>query len=284
MSEQFKKVCAVHDLSCFGRCALTVILPTLSRYGIQAVPIPTALLSTHTGGFQNIFFEDLTDRMKMISNHLKEVGAEFDAIYTGFLGSVNQIDTVIDIAESFNTESNILLVDPVMGDDGKLYSTYNDELVEGIRRLSHHADVLTPNLTEACLLTDTDYPHGEELSSERAEKLAHELSEKLHEKYPNADIAITGIVSFDKVLTVASRKNGEIHLHEESRLPISFPGTGDLFASLLLAEILEGKDFISCVSRSAALTSSAVRISQKTDEPIRNGVLLEKFLRETEII
>ncbi len=283
MSELFKKVCAVHDLSCFGRCALTVILPTLSHFGIQTVPVPTALLSTHTGGFENIFFEDLTDRMKKISKHLKEIGVSFDAIYTGFLGSVDQIETVIDIAESFKTEKNILLVDPVMGDDGKLYSTYNDELVKGIKRLSHHADVLTPNLTEACLLSDFDYPNGKTYSENDAIEFAENLILRLADLYPNADIAITGVESSDKMFTAAYKKGENVVFHAENKLPLSFPGTGDLFASLLLSEILNGKEFADCVAKASELTTLAVKMSQKTDEPTRNGVLLETFLNQLNI-
>lgn len=229
-----------------------------------------------------MFFEDFTDRMRAISEHLKTVDVEFDAIYTGFLGSVNQIETVMDIAESFKNDRNILLVDPVMGDDGKLYSTYNDELVAGIRRLSAHADVLTPNLTEACLLTGMKYPHSVKLTAKEADFCAKELISRLRDMYPKADIAVTGLISADRMLTVACKHNEAYELHEEKLCPISFPGTGDLFASLLLAEIVAEKDFVECVNRASALTTLAVEMSQNTDEPVRNGVLLEKFLAETD--
>ena len=118
---------ALHDLSCFGKCALTVIIPTLSAMGVQTVPIPTAFLSTHTGGFEGFYFEDLTDSMGKIADHLEEVGVKADAVYTGFLGSEKQISTVSDIIDRFGS---LVLVDPVMGDDGKLYSTYNEDMVK----------------------------------------------------------------------------------------------------------------------------------------------------------
>ncbi len=282
MSKYFKKVCAIHDLSCYGRCSLTVIIPTLSSYGIQCVPVPTALLSTHTGGFTDLFFEDLTDRMVKIGDHLKSLDIEFDAIYTGFLGSVKQIATVIDIAKSFKTDKSILLVDPVMGDDGKLYSTYNDELVEGIKLLSSHADIITPNLTEACLLTDTPYRDMIQMCEDEAVEFSLELLDSLAKKYPSASIVLTGILTNNRMITLGKSGTDAPVIHKEEHLHISFPGTGDLFASLFLSELLSGADFASSVKHAAHLTTVAVKMSQNTDEPIRNGVLLEKFLVQTD--
>ena len=125
---------AIHDLSCFGKCALTVIIPTLSAMGVQTIPVPTALLSTHTGGFEGFYFEDLTRAMDKITEHLQDVGVEVDAVYTGFLGSEEQISTVSGIIDRFGTPVEdgsrpLILVDPVMGDDGRLYSTYNNKMV-----------------------------------------------------------------------------------------------------------------------------------------------------------
>ena len=150
------RIAAIHDLSCLGRCALTVIMPTLSVMGYQVVPIPTALLSTHTGGFTDLHFRDLTQDMEAIGNHFAALGTAFRAIYSGFLGSEEQIDSVSHFIERFGTTPDesgqppLILIDPVMGDDGELYSTYTHELMLGMRRLSQHAHLLTPNLTEAC--------------------------------------------------------------------------------------------------------------------------------------
>ena len=151
------KVAAIHDLSCFGRCALTVIIPTLSALGSQTVPIPTALLSTHTGGFENMFFADLSREMDEISNHFSSLGMEFDAVYSGFLGSEAQIGRVSSFIDKFAKKGAPILVDPVMGDDGVLYSTYTKELGMGMRQLVQKADIITPNYTEACFLTETEY-------------------------------------------------------------------------------------------------------------------------------
>ena len=144
MSEEkrpLKRICAIHDLSCFGRCALTVISPVLSAMGYQAVPVPTALLSTHTGGFSDMHFLDLTDSMEKIAEHFSSLGLSFDAIYSGFLGNVAQIDSVEHYIDRFSEDGTLVLVDPVMGDDGELYSTYTEELMRGMTRLCRKADV-----------------------------------------------------------------------------------------------------------------------------------------------
>ena len=151
-----KKIAAIHDMSCFGRCALTVIIPLLSAMGHQVVPIPTALLSTHTGGFEDPYFMDLSDQMLKIVEHFEQLGVKFDAIYSGFLGSARQIHIVEDIIDRFGGNGPVL-VDPVMGDDGKLYSTYTDELVRGMTQLCRKADIITPNLTEACFMLGKPY-------------------------------------------------------------------------------------------------------------------------------
>lgn len=280
MERKTKKVLAIHDLSCFGRCALTVVLPTLSRFGIQAIPLPTALLSTHTGGFDNMFFQDMTDQMLEISNHLATLDISLDAVYSGFLGSARQIHAVEKILADLATPTTLCLVDPVMGDDGKLYSTYDDELVAGIRHLAKKAHILTPNLTEACLLAGVEYPDISLLSTTEIKAKLKELSLKLSEESPCADISITGIPTEEKMLTVSFSKDGTFHEHETDLCPISFPGTGDLFSSLLLCAVMEGKSFHDAVEYAAQNTTESVRISQGVDEPTRNGVLLEKFLRD----
>ncbi len=281
MSKHFKKICAVHDLSSYGRCALTVVIPTLSRFGHQVVPIPTALLSTHTGGFDNIFFMDLTDQITAISNHLKSINVKFDALYSGFLGSAHQIETVARLISDFVTEDTVFLLDPVMGDDGRLYSTYTTEMAEGIKKLASQAYILTPNLTEACILTDKCYPDLSMMSVKEAEHYSLDVLRTLEERYPNAHITVTGISCKNKTITVCKEHGREINIIENDLFPISFPGTGDLYASLLLSKVLSGCDIYSSAKYACDMTTHAVSISQTTDEPIRNGILLEKFLSET---
>ncbi|MBQ3015108.1 MAG: bifunctional hydroxymethylpyrimidine kinase/phosphomethylpyrimidine kinase, partial [Clostridia bacterium] len=156
-----RRIAAIHDFSCVGRCALTVVIPTLSVMGYQTIPLPTALLSSHTGGVEGLYFRDLTADMHRIAAHFDRLEMTFGSIYTGFLGSVEQISVVREFINRFGKtpdetgKAPLVLVDPVMGDDGVLYATYTKELADGMRELSTHAEVLTPNLTEACFLTDT---------------------------------------------------------------------------------------------------------------------------------
>ena len=164
-----RRIAAIHDFSCVGRCALTVVIPTLSVMGYQTIPLPTALLSSHTGGFEGLYFRDLTADMHHISAHFDRLGMTFGSIYTGFLGSEEQISVVREFIERFGAtpdetgKAPLILVDPVMGDDGVLYATYTQELANGMRELSTHADVLTPNLTEACFMLDIPYEANHEL-------------------------------------------------------------------------------------------------------------------------
>lgn len=270
-----KKIAAIHDISCFGRCALTVIIPLLSAMGEQVIPIPTALLSTHTGGFEQPYFRDLSDDMESIVAHFDELGVKFDAIYSGFLGSARQIAIVEDIIDRFGGDCPVL-VDPVMGDDGKLYSTYNDELVRGMARLCRRADVITPNVTEAHFLTGVDIP--EIIPDARAAtELALELCARMRRELGVEKIVITGIHFGDRVGN-AVMVDGEVRLTSMPRLERSFPGTGEVFTSTLLGEIVRGKSLYDAAEAAQAFTYKVIEHSQSSPEPTRNGVLLEDCL------
>lgn len=160
------RVAAVHDLSCFGRCALTIVMPTLSVMGVQCCPVPTALLSTHTGGFTGNTFLDLSDEMAAITAHWQSLGLDFQGIYTGFLGSMRQIGLTENLIQAFRREGTVVVIDPVMGDHGRPYRTYTPELCRGVRDLSRLADVVVPNRTEAAILLERDYS---EITLEREE-------------------------------------------------------------------------------------------------------------------
>lgn len=274
---------ALHDLSCFGKCALTVIIPTLSAMGVQTVPIPTAFLSTHTGGFEGFYFEDLTPAMDKIADHLQSVGVEADAVYTGFLGSEEQISTVMGIIDRFgkaDREGNkpLILVDPVMGDDGRLYSTYNSEMVEGVKKLCEKADVITPNITEACFLTGERIEDASFSSESEAKAYADSLCKKLL-CLGAKKIVITGIhYGGNKVGTYGY--DGESFLYGRDHVDRSYPGTGDLFASVLLGELLRGKEFKNAVVSASEFTGKVIEYSSGFDTPTRNGVAFEPFLSE----
>lgn len=271
------KVAAIHDLSCFGRCALTVIIPTLSALGAQPVPIPTALLSTHTGGFENMFFADLSREMDEISSHFSELGISFDAIYSGFLGSDAQIGRVSDFIDRFAKKDAPILVDPVMGDDGALYSTYTKELGEGMRHLVQKADIITPNYTEACFLTGTEYRPTDKMSHDEIVELANSLIKKLL-RFGQKKIAVTGFESADSVLTLGVDSDG-IFTDERPKHSASYPGTGDVFASVLLGSILNGESFKDSVHKACGFTAEVIEYTMQFPTPHREGVMLEPCLK-----
>ncbi len=281
-----QRIAAIHDLSCLGRCALTVILPVLSVMGYQAVPLPTALLSTHTGGFENLHFHDLNEDMEHISAHFERLGITFSSVYTGFLGSSAQIQTVMKFIRRFASAPNesgrkpVVLIDPVMGDDGVLYSTYNRELVDGMRALSRHADVLTPNLTEACLLTDTPYKETAACPREEAVRFGTQLLEKLS-VLTGHRIVITGIHLCDNtLLNMGLDENGSRFCITTPRCGCNYPGTGDIFASVLLGFLLATDNFELACRRAAEYCAALIRASVSVPSAVRYGVALEPHLSE----
>ena len=279
-----RRIAAIHDFSCVGRCALTVVIPTLSVMGYQTIPLPTALLSSHTGGFDDLYFRDLTEDMRPISAHFDRLSMTFGSIYTGFLGSVEQISMVRQFIERFGStpdetgKAPLILIDPVMGDDGVLYATYTKELADGIRELSTHAQVLTPNLTEACFLTDTLYQDTATLSDEETEAFVLALLEKLS-TVCRGKIVITGIGLSGGIVANAGRDtDGHVFWVKRTCQDISYPGTGDIFASVLLGALLQGDDFKTACTRAADFIVLLITESAKIDTPVRMGVALEPYL------
>jgi len=286
MQPQIPRVAAIHDLSCFGRCALTVVMPTLSVMGCQVVPVPTALLSTHTGGFTDLHFCDLTSHMEGIASHFSRLGMTFRSIYTGFLGSAEQIETVSHFLDAFGEipdesgEKPLILIDPVMGDDGVLYSTYTRELMLGMRRLSSRAQLLTPNLTEACFLTDTPYRDTAELSVDEAMDFADTLLQKLT-KITSGRIVITGIrLSDGRHANVGRDADGREFCVCKPHEGKAYPGTGDLFASVLLGELLRGASFEDACHAAADFVAEVIRETATLPTPVRDGVALESHLHK----
>ena len=271
------RVAAIHDLSCFGRCALTVIMPTLSALGAQVIPMPTALLSTHTGGFTDLYFRDLSDDMDAIAAHFDRLSLELDAIYSGFLGSEGQIEKVERFIDRFGVGKPIL-IDPVMGDDGELYSTYTSELAEGMKRLCHKADILTPNHTEACLLTGLPYESTEHMSADEVVELGKKLLSALA-VYGAKKIVITGLPCGEELFIFGASEEGGF-CHREPLLHVGYPGTGDLFASSLLGLLLDGNRFETAVQGAAELTTVAIEKTLAAQTPVRDGVLLENCMYE----
>ncbi|MCL2633276.1 MAG: pyridoxamine kinase [Oscillospiraceae bacterium] len=261
------RVAAIHDLSGFGRCSLTVIIPVLSAMGVQVCPVPTAVLSTHTGGFDNMVFKDLTDFIKPCYNHYKTLGIEFDAVYSGFLASEAQIDLCL---EFFGGYKNALkIVDPVMGDYGKPYKTYTGKLCERMSELVRVADVVTPNLTEAAILL------GEEYTPELSCEKALEWLKRLNEFVPS--VVITGVSMNNRICNIGLVNDSYYQVDYEF-IPEHYPGTGDIFASVLTGELLRGNDLSYAMKQATVFSQTAVQRTYEQGSVPRNGVMIEEVL------
>lgn len=267
------KAACIHDLSCFGRCSLAVIAPILSAMGVCCCPLPAAVFSTHTGGFSDMAIEDLTAYLPNAIRHWESLGLGFEAIYTGFLANADQYAVVEDFIARFGGGA-LILVDPVMGDDGTLYKTYNDAMCRRAALLCRHADIITPNLTEACILAGKPYP-GDTLSPGCAERLARELT-----GIGPSRCIITGVTLDDGRYGAASydRITDRYFFAAAEKVQPSYPGTGDIFASVLLGSLLRG-DLLETGCRLAADFIYACCLHTKQcGTPVRNGVEFEPLL------
>lgn len=277
-----RRIAAIHDLSCFGRCALTVVIPTLSAMGYQVIPVPTALLSSHTGGFTDMYFKDLTQDMREVSDHFDRLDLKFDAIYTGFLGSEAQIDIVLDFIRRFSDEDTLIFVDPVMGDDGVLYSTYTDRLGDRMKELCAVADIITPNLTEACFLSGEKYRDTADADEAEVFDYADRLREMLT-GLGGGKIIITGIPHVGDMFGTYGHTEDEFsdgYMYSVKRVKKSYPGTGDLFASVLLGCIMAGDKLGDALRFASDYVCKVMEYSAGFDTPVREGVAFERFMAE----
>lgn len=269
------RVAAVHDLSCFGRCSLTIVMPTLSAMGIQCCPVPTAILSTHTGGFTGNTFLDLSDEMAAITAHWQSLKLSFQGIYTGFLGSRRQIGLTESFIHTFRRENTVVVIDPVMGDNGKPYRTYTPEMCRGVGELSRLADVIVPNRTEAALLLGKTY---EEVTLDREEdcrRWAEELSLK-----GRRSVVLTGVSLEPGRIGAAcfDRDTGRMEIVSAPQVEGSFHGTGDLFASVLTGGLVRGMDLAAAASLAAEFTALCAQRTAEQTYPEREGVDFEPLL------
>jgi pyridoxine kinase len=269
-----KRVLAIHDVSCFGRCSLTVALPVISAAGVETVVLPTAVLSTHTGGFTGFTYRDLTQDILPVVNHWQSIGLDFDSIYTGFLGSFEQIDIVSEIFDMLKTDNVLTVVDPVMADYGKLYSIFPPNFPEGMRKLCRKADLIVPNLTEAAFLLDEPYHDGPHTHDEIAHIL-RSLS-ALGPKY----VVVTG-VSYDGTgLGSASydSSSGKYSYTGETRIEPMYHGTGDVFASALVAALLGGRALDQANAIAVRFTVASIARTKESGTDNRFGVNFEAGL------
>lgn len=238
-----KRAALLNDDSCFGKCSLSVSVPILSAYGVEAVALPTALLSTHTGGFEGYVVRDLTQEMEDFSAHWKKLGLKFDCIYTGFFTSVRQIEFAQRFIRDFADENTLVLVDPVLGDGGKLYGCFTPEFVPAMRALTELADVITPNRTEAALLA------GLPLSADDAQLLAGLKSRAA---------VITSVECGSRIGYLCRMPDGDTMRVEKERVDIALHGAGDVFASSLCGELLSGCDLRSACINAAVFCDDCI--------------------------
>lgn len=269
------RVAAVHDLSGFGRCSLSIVMPTLSAMGVQCCPLPTAFLSTHTGGFTGNTFLDLTDQMAPVTNHWRKEGVTFDAVYTGFMGSREQMSLTADFIRAFKTEDNLIVIDPVMGDHGKPYRTYTPEMCEAMKELSAHADVLTPNRTEAAILLGVPYDEILLDTEEACRGWAQKLSD-----HGRRSVVLTGVsLTSDRVGAVCyDRGTEEISFVSAKKIDEQFHGTGDLFASVLTGALVRGMTLCAAAQLASDFVSMTAEHTAAQDIPKREGVDFEPLL------
>lgn len=275
MKNPVKRVAAIHDLSGFGRAALTSIIPILSTMGTQVCPLPTAVLSSNTGWFREFSFVDLTDSMKDYIKHWKKIDIKFDCIYSGFLGSAKQVEIILDFIDYFKTNSTTVVVDPVMGDDGKLYPTISKEIVEKMKILVTKADIITPNLTEAMYLLDK--PYVKTIDKNKIKDILLNLS-NMGPKI----VVITSVPDFEKPENIDvfayNRKDNQFWKVGCKYLPAEFPGTGDTFTSVLIGSLLQGDSLPIALDRCVQFIILGIRESIGFDYPRGEGILLEKIL------
>ena len=265
------RIAAIHDLSCFGRCSLTIALPVLSAMGCQCCPLPTALLSAHTGFSGNTFL-DLTVEMGRIADHWAAMDLQFDAIYSGFLGSADQVDTVARFFDTFKKSGTAVIVDPVMGDHGTAYRTCTPELCRGMRALAENSDVITPNLTEAALLLDRPY---EEIRQADAYEVVRRLS-----LGGRRSVVLTGYFS-EPGQTGAlcfDRDSGESKAVQTPREPQDFSGTGDLFASVLAGGAARGVPLFQAAQAAADFVRDCIARTLAEGLTEQDGVDFEPLL------
>ena len=266
----YKKVLTVQDISCVGQCSLTVALPILSACKMETIILPSAILSTHTAGFKGFTFRDLTDDIDKIVEHWSKENIFFDALYTGYLGSVDQIDKVINIAETRLKEGALKIVDPAMADNGVLYSIFDKEFVRNMKRLCDKADILLPNITEASFLTGIEY-------KEKYDELYIEKLVKALAVNDNQKIVLTGVSYKEDTTGVVVYENGNIQYYEHQKIDQGCHGTGDVYASAFVGALMNDKTTFEAAKIAADYTVKCI-LNTQGDADHWYGVKFEPVL------
>lgn len=265
-----KKIALINDLSGFGRCSITAELPIISHMKVQCCPIPTSIFSNHTG-YPSFYYEDFTEQMIPYIEEWKKLNLKFDGICSGFLGSARQIEIVRSFFRYFKSEDTIIILDPVMGDYGTPYATYTEDMCLLMKELVPYADIITPNLTEACILTDTPYKEHWRL------KELLELAAKLEEKGPTK-IVITGITQGTYVANYCYETGKEPSIIKTHKVGTSRCGTGDIFTSIVAADAVNGTEFYDSVKKASLFVKKCILRSIELDIPLTDGVCFEELL------
>ena len=278
-ANKVKKVVAVHDLSGVGRVSLTVVIPILSSMGFQVCPLPTAVLSSHTQ-YPHFSFLDLTEEMPKIISEWKQLGVQFDAFYTGYLGSPEQIQIVSDFIDDFRQSENLVVVDPVLGDNGKLYSNFHDSMVKEMRQLITKADVITPNLTELFYLLDL--PYKVQNTDEELKTYLRDLSDKGPEVVIITSVPVLNDIH--KTSVYAYNRTGNRYWKITCPyLPAHYPGTGDTFTSVITGALLQGDSLPIALDRATQFILQGIRATFGYEYDNREGILLEKVLHNLDM-
>lgn len=265
-----KKIAVINDFSGFGRCSLAVALPIISHMRIQCCPLPTSIFSNHTG-FPSFYYEDFTPYMENYINEWKKLDLSFSAICTGFLGSADQIRIVNNFINQFKTDDTLIVIDPVMGDYGNPYPTYTPDMCSRMKELVHHADILTPNLTEACILLDEPYDPHMKLAKVK------ELAKALSDQGPK-NVVITGIIQGSFISNLCYEKGKEFAIIKTQKVGTQRSGTGDIFSSIIAADAVNGVPFDVSVKKASAFIKKCILKSIELDIPLTDGVCFEEVI------
>lgn len=268
--EKQRRVAAIHDISGIGKCSLTAALPIISAAGIEAAAMPTAVLSTHTGDITGYTYRDLTSDLPSMAKHWKSLGIEFDGIYSGFLGSTEQVEMVCDFIDEFRKDGCVVLVDPAMADSGRMYTTFDENFAEEMAKLCSKADIIVPNLTEAAFLLGEEYVEPP-YSNEYIESLLKRLSAIGPKK-----IVLTGVSFNEDEIGCAVFNGGDIHYNFSEKYDGIYYGTGDVFASALIGAYMRGKNIFESADIALDFTCAAIRRTHDAKTDTRFGVNFEQ--------
>lgn len=274
MKNLLKRVAAIHDISCFGKCSLTVALPVISAAGAEVSVIPTAVLSTQTGGIDGYTFRDLTDDIIPVVNHWKALGLKFDAVYTGFLGTFQQIGIVSGVIDRISEEDTMVIVDPVLGDNGELYSVFDERFPAEMKKLCMKADVIVPNMTEAFLILSEPYQKGPYDFD-----FICNILKKLSSLGPGK-VVLTGVESENGMLGTAcyDKESDSFRIFNKKKINDCFHGSGDVFASVLTAGLVRGLGLHDAANIASDFTYECLERTKNAGTDLRYGVNFEDGL------